>query len=128
MSDLSLLPKDGLEAVLRGQVPGPHIAIFAAGDERVAARYESLHASTHAHMNQRCKTCSERFWFAAVLLDWTFTGWPQLIFMRFPSLALVSPRLGSNEATDAGLRHSLHESEKLRHGVCTCLQEALPGQ
>ena len=49
MSDLPLLPKGDLEAVLRGQVPGPHIAILAAGDERVAALYESLHASPHAH-------------------------------------------------------------------------------
>ena len=76
MSDLSLLPKGDLEAVLRGQLPGPHIAIFAAGHERVAALYESLHASPHAHMSQRCRTCSERFWVAAVLSDCTFTGWP----------------------------------------------------
>ena len=90
MSDLPLLPEGDLEAVLRGQVPGPHIPILAAGDERVAALYESLHASPHPHMKQRCRTCSERFWSAAVLLDWSFTGCSQLPSTWFPSLALLS--------------------------------------
>ena len=86
MSDLPLLPEGDLKAVLRGQVPGPHIAIFAAGNERVAALYESLHASPYAHLKQRCRTCSERSWLAVVLLDLTFTGCSQLPFTRSPAL------------------------------------------
>ncbi len=47
MSDLPLLPKGDLEAVLGGQVPGPHVAVLAAAHDRAVTLYEGLHGSPH---------------------------------------------------------------------------------